>query len=42
MKRVASQNGSDHHQPTKKPISSETAAAIARNGQPSLAMRGCG
>jgi hypothetical protein len=40
MNSVSSQNGADHHQPMDRPISSETPAAIARNGQPSRAMIG--
>src|SRR5712692_7830418 len=41
-KRVASQKGSDHHQPARIPTSSEITAAIAMNSQPSLATTGCG
>src|SRR6185295_4781458 len=42
MNTAASQNGADHHAPTKKNRSMETAKAMPRNGQPSRAMIGCG
>src|SRR5580765_2409076 len=40
-KSVASQSGSDH-QPMKNVAAAETITPIARNGQPSRAMIGCG
>jgi hypothetical protein len=39
--KVANQNGNDH-QIENQETTSETATAIARKGQPSLAMMGCG
>src|SRR5437588_1998690 len=42
MKIAASQIGTDHHQPMRKPTASAAATASATKSQPSRAMSGCG
>src|SRR5207248_4487264 len=42
MKIATSHTGSDHHQPSTKPISDATPTAMSANSQPSRAMSGCG